>query len=523
MNSRKICVLFLFVLIGQSVTQNTNSFTISLIDGWEYQCVNTTCAPFATVVVSNIRMCQVACLNEVQCKAASFHQSTSKCQLFSDIPDENGNMLANMETVTMFVMAQTRMPSELTTSTTATATSSSTTTTTPSSTSSTTSSTTTTTDTTTTTTSSSTSSTTDTTTTTTSSTTSSSTTTTTDTTTTTTSSSTSSTTDTTTTTTTTTATDTTTTTTGISGMYWNTTASSRAGTGTSGAGLNQLSAPTGIFLDSSDNLYVADSGNYRVLKYAPGVTNGTLIAGANVTGTTLNLLSTGIRYIFVDSSQNLYVADTYNNRVMFWANGSSSGIIVAGNGSYGTSFNEIYNPYGIWVDSSSNVYVAEYQNQRVTKWASGATTSILVAGNTSSAGNTTSKLSSPAGLVYDEANQDLYIANSATATSTVMKWHVGDPNATVIAGISGSPGNSTTQLNSPMAIVLDQWKNLYVADRTNNRVQLFCNGNTTGITIAGSGAGGTTLSAPYDVKLDSRLNLYVSLNSGARIRLFAKL
>ncbi|CAF1105306.1 unnamed protein product [Adineta steineri] len=313
-------------------------------------------------------------------------------------------------------------------------------------------------------------------------------------------------------------------TTGNNSMYWNTTASSRAGTGTSGPGLNQLNSSTGIFFDSSDNLYVADSGNYRVLKYAPGVTIGTVIAGTtNVSGTTLDLFSTGIRYIFVDSSQNLYVADTYNNRVMLWPNGASTGTIVAGNATFGTSFNQIYNPYGIWVDSSSNVYVAEYQNQRVTKWASGATTGILLAGNTSSAGNITSKLASPAGLVYDALNQDLYIANSATSTSTVLKWHIGDHNATVVAGTPGSPGNSSTQLSSPMGIALDPWNNLYVADRSNNRVQLFCNGNTTGITIAGNGAGGTTLSAPYDVKLDSKLNLYVSLNSGARVRKFNKL
>ncbi|CAF0796436.1 unnamed protein product [Adineta steineri] len=137
--------------------------------------------------------------------------------------------------------------------------------------------------------------------------------------------------------------------------------------------------------------------------------------------------------------------------------------------------------------------------------------------------STTNKLASPAGLVYDEANQDLYIANSATATSTVMKWHVGDSSATVIAGTSASPGNSTTQLNSPMGIALDQWKNLYVADRTNNRVQFFCSGSSTGITIAGTGSGGTNITAPYDVKLDSQLNLYVSENSGARVRKFAKL
>ncbi|CAF1278186.1 unnamed protein product [Adineta steineri] len=208
-------------------------------------------------------------------------------------------------------------------------------------------------------------------------------------------------------------------------------------------------------------------------------------------------------------------------------NGQNSDYLIlgqsSGNATFGTSFNQIYNPYGIWVDSSSNIYVAEYQNQRVTKWTPGATAGILLAGNTSSAGNTTAKLASPAGLVYDETNQDLYIANSATATSTVMKWHVGSSSGTVIAGTAGSPGSTATQLSSPMGIALDKWNNLYVADRTNNRVQLFCNGNTTGITIAGNGAGGTTLAAPYDVKLDSKLNLYVSVNSGARIRLFAKL
>ncbi len=170
-------------------------------------------------------------------------------------------------------------------------------------------------------------------------------------------------------------------------IYWNITATTRAGTGTSGPGLNQTSSPTGIYLDSNNKLYVVDSGNYRVLSYIPGVTVGTIIAGTtNVSGTALNLFSTGTRYAFVDSSQNLYVSDTYNNRVMFWANGNPTGVIVAGNGTFGTSLNEIYYPYGVWVDSSSNVFVAEYQNHRVTKWAQGAVTGVLVAGNTSSSG-----------------------------------------------------------------------------------------------------------------------------------------
>ena len=155
---------------------------------------------------------------------------------------------------------------------------------------------------------------------------------------------------------------------------------------------NQLSSPTGIFIDSSNNfLYIADGGNYRIIRQSLSVTtnapSGTIVAGTNDTsGTSLNQFSTGLRYIYADSSQNLYVADTYNNRIMRWANGASSGTIVGGNGTFGTTVNQLYYPYGIWVDSSSNIFIAEYQNHRVTKWASGATVGIIVAGVTGSAG-----------------------------------------------------------------------------------------------------------------------------------------
>jgi sugar lactone lactonase YvrE len=173
----------------------------------------------------------------------------------------------------------------------------------------------------------------------------------------------------------------------LSGNYWNATRQTYAGTSSSGSSLNQLSSPTGIFFDSSDNLYVADGGNYRVMKYAVDNSTGTVIAGTTGTsGTSLSLLSTGARYLYVDSSQNLYIGDAYNNRVLLWTNGASTGVIVAGNGTYGTSLNQIYYPYGVWVDSSSNVFVAEYQNHRITEWASGASSGVIVAGITSSSG-----------------------------------------------------------------------------------------------------------------------------------------
>jgi DNA-binding beta-propeller fold protein YncE len=104
-----------------------------------------------------------------------------------------------------------------------------------------------------------------------------------------------------------------------------------------------------------------------------------------------------------------------------------------------------------------------------------------------------------------------------------MKWHIGDSNGTNIAGIVASTGASSSQLNYPTGIVLDQWHNIYVNDRSNNRIQFFCNGSSTAITIAGASTGGTAFGMPFDVKLDSHLNLYVADSANNRVMKFSKL
>lgn len=271
------------------------------------------------------------------------------------------------------------------------------------------------------------------------------------------------------------------------------------------------------------------------MKYLQGTSTGVLVAGTGIGGSALNQLATsGFRYLYVDSSENLYIADSNNQRIVRWANGASTGVIVAGNGTFGTSLSQLTTPYGIWVDSSASIYVAEYGSHRVTKWDSGATSGTLIAGVTGSAGRnsqsnfeilylfrlyidiTVDKLYGPHGLYFDETNQNLYISNYYSA-ATVFKWPIGSSVGTIIAGTAGSAGSTSTELNGPMGITLDSWKNLYVADRYNSRVQLFCNDVTTGITIA------TGLATPCDVKLDSQMNLYVVENTGYRVSKFSKL
>ncbi len=104
-----------------------------------------------------------------------------------------------------------------------------------------------------------------------------------------------------------------------------------------------------------------------------------------------------------------------------------------------------------------------------------------------------------------------------------MKWRANASNGTILAGLAGINGSNSSELTFPSGITLDQWQNLYVNDRSNFRIQLFCNGSSTGITIAGMGTGGSNFSLPYDIKLDSQLNLYVLDSSANRVMKFAKL
>jgi len=80
------------------------------MNGWQFQCANTTCLPFITVAALSLRSCQINCVAQVQCQAASFQQATSSCKLFANIQNQNGNMFADVETITMIVMSGTRMP-----------------------------------------------------------------------------------------------------------------------------------------------------------------------------------------------------------------------------------------------------------------------------------------------------------------------------------------------------------------------------------------------------------------------------
>ena len=115
-------------------------------------------------------------------------------------------------------------------------------------------------------------------------------------------------------------------------LRWNPSGITVAGvSSTTGTANNLLNKPFGATLDDQNNVYVADTNNNRIQKYLVGATNGTTIAGnANGTlGIGLNDLKRPSQVV-VDSNGNYFIADTYNQRIMMWPSGSASGTLVAG-------------------------------------------------------------------------------------------------------------------------------------------------------------------------------------------------
>src|SRR6185312_13571598 len=144
---------------------------------------------------------------------------------------------------------------------------------------------------------------------------------------------------------------------------------------------SSLNTPAGLALGPNGDLFVADTGNNRVLEYAAGAGNGaaairvygqpsmtTAVRQAQVSAQSLS----APQAIAVDQASSLYVADTGSNRVLIFpttqnqppVGGTAS--FVIGQSSFGsTSGSSLKSPAGIALDSIGTIYVADTGNNRV--------------------------------------------------------------------------------------------------------------------------------------------------------------
>ncbi|CAF4613494.1 unnamed protein product, partial [Rotaria socialis] len=251
-----------------------------------------------------------------------------------------------------------------------------------------------------------------------------------------------------------------------------------------------------------------------LLKYhQPGTTTGITIAG--VTG------SAGGAYsqlynpyaIYVDSNRAMFILDTTNYRVLKWQFGEPLGYVVAGGNGAGAALTQITTSYAMFVDAQSNVYVSEYSNHRVTLWLSTNTTSGILVGGGNGAGSTSERLYNPWGI-YVDVNGSMYIADRSN--HRVQLWLPGAISGTTVAGVTGDAGPYAYQLNSPTGITVDQYGYIYVLDSANSRVQRWFPGASYGITVIVA-----SMNTPYGMQADNQGNLIITDTLNYRILSFA--
>jgi hypothetical protein len=291
-----------------------------------------------------------------------------------------------------------------------------------------------------------------------------------------------------------------------------------AGTGVEGYGGDNaaatsayLDAPTGVAVDGSGNVYIADSHNHRIRKVSGGII--TTIAGTGAAGysgdggaATAAQLSLPTA-VAVDSSSNLYIADTNNQRIRRITGTTITTIagdgeeLYAGDGAAATSA-VLDLPTGVAVDATGNVYIADRHNQRVRIVSVGGTISTLAGSGAASfsgdgAGATAATLFRPSSVSIDGAG-NIYIADTGNQR---IRQVSGGTIATVVGngqqGSGGDTGPATGAImNSPRAVVADTSGNLTIADKLNQRLRT---ASAPALTFASAGVG--ILSTPQPVTL----------------------
>ncbi len=240
----------------------------------------------------------------------------------------------------------------------------------------------------------------------------------------------------------------------------------------------RFDTPHGVAVDASGNIYVADTNNntIRLITNSGGMLTVSTVAGTagqagNADGAGGAAQFNGPTGLAVDASGNVYVADTGNNtirKITVSAGVGTVSTLLDNSTGLPAQFN---GPQDVAVDGSGNIYVADTANDTIDMITPTGTVSIL-AGVTGvpGHGDTPAHFNFPYGVTVDATSANLYVADSGNNTIRRITLPAG-----VVSTLAGNPtqhgsadGTGAAALFfSPGGITVDPADNIYVADRNN--------------------------------------------------------
>lgn len=292
--------------------------------------------------------------------------------------------------------------------------------------------------------------------------------------------------------------------------------------------LVSFSYPTGLAIDSDNNLFVTDQHNHRVRKiYPTGET--TLIAGyyrGDVDGNGALASFDNPSGIIIASNGDLCITDCYNHKIKK-ISATNDVITYSGNIREGLVNGDVKSasfsyPFGMALDIDGNLYIADNGNHQIRKISSSGEVTTFAGSTQGSNDGTvkTARFNNPYGVAVDKLG-NVYVADSGNnkirkiTPQGIVKTIAGsDVN---IAGSDDGIGGIAL-FNFPTGIYVDSSdQTIYIADRHNHKIRKIDDKNVVS-TISGTGVSGgvdgdnsvASFSYPSGIVVDKNKNIYVA-------------
>jgi RHS repeat-associated protein len=273
--------------------------------------------------------------------------------------------------------------------------------------------------------------------------------------------------------------------------------------GSKGNGNGQLSHPDDVAVDSSANVWVTDTWNNRLEKFS---STGTFVASYGELGSSETKLQFNepVGIAINSKTGNIYVGDKNNNRVVEL---SSSGALVRMFGKKGTGTGEFQEPNGVAIGAKGYVYVTDYKNNRVEVFNEEG----KYVSEFGIKGSEKGQLNGPGGIAI-AGEQTIYVTDENN--SRVDEFSEEGKKA---LGSFGSGGSGNGQFKYPTGVAIGSSGNVYVADGGNARVQEFSSTGSFLTSFGTKGSGNGQMLEPEGVAVLSSGVIYVT-DAGANDR-----